>query len=176
MRIAELENAPEWLKQASTIEADVELLYGIVVWRGGTWHGGIWRGGEWHGGEWRGGEWHGQEDRLLYMATLCGIVFVNNRAVGYRTTSQDGQGRHVKEFVQPEGKYSETDLPPSGSGTCVKGIHITTAARAWTYFGVDPTCQMWEVTFSREQLLDCDGEKARMDVRRQAPFPRSCPP
>jgi hypothetical protein len=228
LKIEELVNAPDWLKNAKTTDADVDMDGAILIWRGGVWlggewlggiwrggdwhggvwrggvwrggvwrggswlggdwhggdwlggdwlggdwHGGVWRGGDWrgglwlggdwHGGVWLGGDWHGGEDRLLYMAAILGIVFgEEGSAVAYRTTTADGHGRHVRKFVQPAGDYHESNLPPKGSGTCVGGIHVTSAARAWTYFGVDRTCQMWRVTFRREDLLDCDGEKARI--------------
>jgi hypothetical protein len=153
MKIEELAGAPAWLREATTDNADVSLADGIVQWRGGTWRGGTWLGGTWHGGE----------DRLLYMASFLGIVFTEDgTATAYRTTKADGHGRHTLGFVQPEGLYHEEDLPPAGSGTCVKGIHVTSAARAWTYFGVDLTCQLWRVRFRREDLLDCDGDKARI--------------
>lgn len=158
MKISELENKPDWLIRASTVDADVSVENGVV----------IWRGGEWRGGEWHGGEWHGGEDRVLYMAALCGIVFAfrdhgpTATALAYRTTQHDGHGRQNRDFTQPEGEYREAQLPPAGSGTCVQGIHVSTAATAWTYFGVDETCQMWEVEFTREDLLDCDGQKARI--------------
>ena len=149
------------------------------VWRGGVWHGGVWRDGEWcggvwRGGVWRGGVWRGGEDRLLYMAALCGIVFDSTgTGTAYRTTEADGSGRHTRTFQQVEGEYFELALPLAGTGTCVPGIHVTTAARAHTYFGVDPTAQMWEVKFRREDLLDCDGEKARIrgGVFRRIPRP-----
>jgi hypothetical protein len=133
-------------------------------WCGGQWYGGIWRDGDWCGGVWHGGDWCDEKtDRLLFMAATCGILFVpGGLAVAYRTTQADGHGRHTKQFLQVEGEYRETDLPPAGSGTCVRGIHVSTAARAHTLLGVDRTAQMWEVTFRREDLLDCDGEKARI--------------
>ena len=174
-------DAPQWLR-----EADVELpvwrggewhdgvwrggVWRGGVWRGGEWRGGVWRGGEWRGGEWRGGEWRGGEwldkktpDRLLFMAAMLGIVFDEcGYARAYRTTQANGRGRYTKDFVQPEGEYYESDACPAGRGTCVSGIHVTSAARAWTYFGIDTTCQLWAVDFTRDDLLDCDGEKARI--------------
>jgi len=132
-------------------------------WCGGVWRGGVWLGGEWLGGEWLAGEWRGSEDRLLYMAARLGVVFgTNGVGVAYRITQADGRGRHTTAFRQPEGEFFEDDLPPPGSGTCVRGIHVTTAARAHTYFGVDPNAQFWRVEFRREDLLDCDGEKCRI--------------
>jgi len=99
----------------------------------------------------------------MMMSAMCGIVFDDRGiAAAYRTTQSDGRGRHTANFLQPEGEYYETDALPAGSGTCCKGIHVTTAARAWTYFGIDRTAQMWRVEFKREDLLDCDGEKARI--------------
>ena len=58
MKIEELENAPQWLLDAETENADVEIIYGRVNWYGGDWRGGHWHGYTWHGGEWRGGTWH----------------------------------------------------------------------------------------------------------------------
>ena len=49
MKISELKNAPKWLIEANTENADVEMDDGIVVWRGGDWWGGDWRGGDWWG-------------------------------------------------------------------------------------------------------------------------------
>jgi hypothetical protein len=146
-------------------------------WRGGVWHGGVWRGGVWdsgiwldgvwldgvwRGGEWDSGEWRGKENRVLYMASMLGITFQNGQAIAYRTTQSDGRGRHTDGFIQVEGEYFETNLPPAGSGTWVKGIHVTSAPIAWYYFGVDPACQFWRVRFKQEDLLDCDGQKCRI--------------
>jgi hypothetical protein len=153
MNISDLQNCPQWLADASTSNADVEWVDGQVAWRGGTW-----RDGTWYGGTWR----DENTERLTYMAALCGIVFRSGSAVAYRTTTANGCGRHTVGFHQPEGDYHEQDLPPAGSDTCVRGIHVSSAARAHTHAGVDHTAQMWEVTFSREDLLDCDGETARI--------------
>ena len=147
MTIAELPACPAWLKAASAVNAD-------VVWSEAGSHI-VWRGGEWLGGEWRGGE-----NRLLYMLSLLGLL--GEELIAYRTTKSDGSGRHNSTFIQPEGEYYEDGLPPAGSGTCVRGIHVTTAARAWTYFGVDPRCQFWRVKFQLSDVLDCDGEKVRI--------------
>ena len=209
MKIKEIPNAPAWLVKAETLDADVTVQDGRVVWRGGLWlggewRGGLWRGGEWCGGEWCegqwcggqwhdgvwrdglwlggewcdgqwcggewcGGEWHGglwldeKTQRLEFMAAACGIVFgADGWATAYRTTTLDGHGRYTKCFVQPEGEYYEDNLPPPGSGTCVRGIHVSTAATAHTLLGVDHSAQMWEVRFKRSDLLDCDGQKARI--------------
>lgn len=69
MKIEELKNAPQWLLDAKTHHADVEVINGVVHWRGGTWydgewwsgtwHDGVWYNGMWHGGTWHDGEWHG---------------------------------------------------------------------------------------------------------------------
>ena len=188
MKISELKDAPQWLVNAITEEADVELLGGVVIWNGGQFIGGQFRGGEFcggqfiggefcggdfWGGEFRGGqfiggqfiggEWKVPEDRIRYMAAMLGIVFgADGKATAYRTTLAGGRGRYTSTFVQPVGEYSESDIPPAGSGTCVKGIHVSSAATAYTYLGIDRSCEMWRVTFTREQLLDCDGQKARI--------------
>ena len=59
MKIEELADAPQWLRDAETIDANVEIVRGIVVWRGGTWWGGTWEGGTWRGGTWEDGTWEG---------------------------------------------------------------------------------------------------------------------
>jgi len=199
MKISELKNAPQWLKDAKVVDEDVEIIDDVVVWyggvwqsgvwyggewqsgvwwsgvwksggwwsgewRGGVWRSGVWRGGVWRGGVWKSGVWEGKEDRLLYMVSLCGVSFDEERDefVGYRTTMRDGKGRWNGKFVQVEGEYYEEDVPKSGVGCCVRGIHVTSQARAWIYFGVDENCQMWEVRFKKSDLLDCDGEKVRI--------------
>jgi hypothetical protein len=97
------------------------------------------------------------------MSEILGIVFdKDGYATAYRTTQKNGRGRYAKDFIQPEGEWYEEDVAPAGSGTCSKGIHVSSAFIAWTYFGVDPEAQMWEVKFKKEDLLDCDGEKARI--------------
>jgi hypothetical protein len=97
------------------------------------------------------------------MAAMLGIVFgADGTATAYRTTTANRTGRHTSEWTEPGGDYREEGLPEAGSGTRVKGIHVTSAARAWTYFGVDPTCRFTRVKFRRDDLLDCDGEKARI--------------
>ncbi len=62
MKISELENCPDWLKEADTEDADVDIFDGVVhwykgVWWGGTWEGGVWKGGVWEGGTWENGNW-----------------------------------------------------------------------------------------------------------------------
>ena len=136
--------------------------WGGGTWKGGTWGGGTWGGGRWEGGAWKDGTWKGIEDRMLYMASMIGIVFKDGYATAYRTTFSSGRGRFKGSFVQPVGEYYENNCPPPGTGCCTKGIHVTTADRAWSYFGIDPKCQFWEVRFKKGDLLDCDGQKARI--------------
>jgi hypothetical protein len=171
-------NAPEWLRDADIENPRVEMKGDLVVWhggefRGGEFRGGAWRGGEWFGGEWFGGEWFGGEwhrgvwrdpsiNRLKYHATLAGIEIDGDRCVGWRSTRADGTGRYTKSFVQPEGDYYEDDADPAGHGVCWKGIHVTSRATAFTYFGIDRSAQLWRVEFHIDDLLDCDGEKARI--------------
>ena len=154
MRIAESPFAPEWIQNANVKNEDVTMQSGIFVWHRG----------EWYDGEWRGGEWlDNRIDRVLLMASQIGIVFQpDGTATAYRTTKANGHGRHDSSFIQTEGEYFEANALPAGRGTCVRGIHCTSQARAHTYFGIDITAQLWEVKFRREDLLDCDGEKARI--------------
>jgi hypothetical protein len=46
MRIADLQDAPNWLTIATTLDEDVVIEDGKVVWRSGMWLGGTWLGGE----------------------------------------------------------------------------------------------------------------------------------
>jgi len=169
MKITELPNAPEWLKNADTCGANVEWSdSGRLIWlggkfRGGEFCGGAWHGGEWYGGEFRNGEWHDRRiNRLNYHAILAGLVRTRRGWRGWRSTNADGTGRYTQTFVQQSGEYYEDDALPRGSGTCCKGIHVAGQATAFTYFGIDPTAQLWQVDFSEENLLDCDGQKARI--------------
>ena len=60
MKIADIPNAPVWLKRAKVSNENVSVdKDGYVTWRGGTWWGGTWKGGTWWGGTWRGGTWRG---------------------------------------------------------------------------------------------------------------------
>lgn len=162
-------DAPQWLKDADVerpewrggVWHDGEWCGGL--WRGGVWNGGVWHDGVWQDGEWHGGVWHGKEDRLLYMASILGIVFdESGMARAYRTTLANGHGRHYRDFVQQAGSFVIADAKPAGTGTCCAGLHVTSAAIAHTYFGVDYSAQMWAVDFHRYDLLDCDGQKARI--------------
>lgn len=63
MKITDLNNAPKWLLDANTTNADVEITDGVVIWHDGVWYGGVWRGGVWRGGDWRGGVWQGGDWR-----------------------------------------------------------------------------------------------------------------
>ena len=87
MKISELKNAPQWLIDADTLNADVVWNGDIIQWRGGVWRGGewrdgvwrdgVWRDGEWCGGEWRDGEWCGGEwrDGVWCGGVWCGGVW-----------------------------------------------------------------------------------------------------
>ena len=57
MKISELENCPDWLREADTENANVEIIDGAVQWCSGTWNNGTWEGGTWENGTWLGGTW-----------------------------------------------------------------------------------------------------------------------
>ncbi len=59
MRISELKNCPEWLRDAITVDADVDIVNGYVIWRGGDFLGGNFRGGNFLGGDFLGGDFLG---------------------------------------------------------------------------------------------------------------------
>ena len=58
MKIEELENPPQWLLDADTNFANVEIIDGIVHWNGGVWKDGIWHNGVWKDGTWLDGVWY----------------------------------------------------------------------------------------------------------------------
>jgi hypothetical protein len=135
-----------------------EFLGGAFL--GGAFIGGAFRGGAFIGGEWKHPTIH---DRLLYMASMIGIVFDSKGyATAWRSTAAGGKGRYTEDFVQKSGRYFEVKAKPAGAGVCVKGIHVSTQAEALTYFGISPTAELWRVRFKREDLLDCDAKKARI--------------
>jgi len=73
MKIEELGSAaPQWLREAKTMDADVDVEEGYVIWWGGTWEGGVWNGGVWKGGVWWGGVW---EDGSWWGGTWKGGVW-----------------------------------------------------------------------------------------------------
>lgn len=51
------EKWPQWIRDAMTEGAEVEILDGRVIWWGGTWHDGIWLDGDWLAGGFRDGIW-----------------------------------------------------------------------------------------------------------------------
>ena len=55
MKISELVNAPQWLLDADTVNADVRIVDGLVVWSCGDFLGGNFRGGDFWGGDFLGG-------------------------------------------------------------------------------------------------------------------------
>lgn len=58
MKVSELVNAPQWLREAGVEDEDVEIISGIgVVWHSGTWKCGSWGGGVWKDGIWERGTW-----------------------------------------------------------------------------------------------------------------------
>jgi hypothetical protein len=58
-KIADLKDAPDWLKRARVRDEDVEIVNGVVIWKDGTWEGGLWEGGTWEDGIWEYGAWEG---------------------------------------------------------------------------------------------------------------------
>ena len=64
MKIEELENPPQWLLDAYTEDADVEIIDGVVywydgIWKNGIWNDGVWKDGTWQKGIWKDGTWYG---------------------------------------------------------------------------------------------------------------------
>ena len=57
MKISEIKNAPQWLLDADTKDADVDIIDGVVIWHSGTWKSGIWCSGVWKRGVWKRGIW-----------------------------------------------------------------------------------------------------------------------
>ena len=61
MKIEEITNCPQWLLDAKTEHADVEVTpYGWVIWNGGDFRGGNFLGGDFLGGNFLGGDFLGK--------------------------------------------------------------------------------------------------------------------
>jgi len=134
-------------------------------WFNGDWMDGLWYGGKWHHGRWHSGNWRDSNiDRAHFMAFLAGLSLVDkNTYVGYRTTYRDGSDLYDRKFKQPEGRYYEESAAPAGAGTCARGIQVTGATHVLAYADEKPQqLQLWRVRFKKTDLLDCDGEKARI--------------
>jgi len=60
MKISECSNAPQWLIDATTIDANITVLSdGWVYWHGGSFEGGSFKGGSFEGGSFKGGSFLG---------------------------------------------------------------------------------------------------------------------
>ena len=57
MKIKDLKNAPEWLREAKVRNEDVEIIDDVVIWKDGIWEDGIWKDGIWERGIWERGTW-----------------------------------------------------------------------------------------------------------------------
>ena len=159
-RISELARAPQWLLNATVKNENVEMDGSCVIWHDGVWRDGVWRGGIWHGGDWCD---KNIRDRVLFHASFIGIFFdADGEAKAYRAVRDNLTGKWNSRFEQPIGEWYDPDACPAGCGTCCPGIHVTSAANAFTYFKHHPTDVLIEARFKREDLLDCDGEKARI--------------
>jgi hypothetical protein len=55
--VSEKKNWPQWLREADTSDADVEIKHGVVIWKGGIWQYGTWQYGTWEDGIWEDGIW-----------------------------------------------------------------------------------------------------------------------
>jgi len=63
MKISELVECPQWLLDAETSNADVEIKNGWVIWNSGDFRGGDFLGGNFLGGNFRGGDFWGGDFR-----------------------------------------------------------------------------------------------------------------
>ena len=83
MKIEELENAPQWLLNANTHNASVDIIDGVVHWYDGSWFDGIWRGGIWHYGVWHNGVWKDGtwKDGIWHNGIFEGGTWRNGRIV-----------------------------------------------------------------------------------------------
>ena len=76
MKISELKNPPQWLLDADTLNADVDIdEYGVLRWLGGEFRGGEFWGGEFRGGAFLGGEFRGGEFWGEYLTTNPQTVY-----------------------------------------------------------------------------------------------------
>ena len=60
MKIKDLPNAPDWLLNAKTFEADVEIVDSELHWFRGDWLRGNFENGHWHSGRFLNGTFKGR--------------------------------------------------------------------------------------------------------------------
>lgn len=47
----------KWLMDAETFGEDVEIIGGMLIWKGGIWRRGVFERGYWEDGLWESGDW-----------------------------------------------------------------------------------------------------------------------
>ena len=75
MKISELKNAPQWLIDADTLNADVVWNGDIIQWCDGVWRDGVWCDGVWCGGEWRGEK---LTQPLIFLSGLKWVIQISD--------------------------------------------------------------------------------------------------
>ena len=108
--------------------------------------------------------WESTEmDKKLTIALIAGICFdKDGYATAYRKTRKEGRGCYNREYIQKEGEFEIMNASPEGHGTCNPGIHVCSPLLALHYFKPSAEDILWEVKFHKDDLLDCDGQKARL--------------
>lgn len=95
MKVAELTNAPAWLKLATVIDEDVEINeHGIVTWNSGQFKG------VWYGGDWKSGRFWGTWLTGRFFEGFFGGTFVNGTFFGGEFGMLDTSSRINAKFVQ----------------------------------------------------------------------------
>lgn len=135
-------NWPEWLKNAVTIDPEVEIVKNNVIWKSGTWVDGIWNDGIWEdgiflSGTWISGTW---KNGIFYNGVFKNGSFTGHwvdgvfsgdmvSSVWYKGTSIDGtfsdctiHGGFIRNKPDEEGDFSNNILrnPVLNSKTVLK--------------------------------------------------------
>ena len=120
MKICDLVNAPQWLKNAKTENEDVEISeVGHVTWLEGTWCGGTWLEGTWREGTWRGGIIKGKKAVAmrsyvgLYRYCVMAVLYAN----GERVVRMGCLFKSLKQWKEKGGirKSNLLEFPDDGS-------------------------------------------------------------
>jgi len=131
------------------------------MWKNGRWKNGIWEKGIWENGIWKTGKWQPKENRILHFCYIQNLKIENDIITTYRATRINKRGIYNHNFFQEEGIHFY-DCEPPGSGTCKKGIHVTTYELAKNYFKIPKEKLIWEVKVHVNDILDHDGQKMRI--------------
>ena len=114
MKISDLVGCPQWLLNAKTENADVEITrWGWVIWKSGYFLGGDFRGGDFWGGNFWGGNFRGEKLNhkpiSIYGLTWPIMITGNQMKIGCQTHTH-GKWRNFADFEIKEMESRATEF------------------------------------------------------------------